>query len=704
MEPPSKRKQHDDNGIAADETAAKESSSKEIEWGDDDDDDAYAVASKDLKSHIKWNIKDLHFWWHRADEDKRIVQNWDSVLRKVQELGRRPRFRVGRNGMKLEYAFLMVDRVIKFPQLCRNVQSNDPNTTIIEVVQHNFPSGYARPLGKALRGNTHVSSLTLELETLLPFNLYRGRDESMMATFLKPLLHYIESGPALRKLVLNVTGGWVDAPRHMVNLILRSAAASATLEELRIPRHLLCVEEEIPALCVLLKQTTSLRSLDVKMFMNVHSPEYPSDCENVARALGTNRTLETLTLRPGMRGNSEFVDLILSHLSVHPCLKDCQVRNYHKLLSLPSLPVMLQSSTLQLRSLYLQGCMFNSNIMEGFVLGVKTRRTLEKLVFDGCHLDEDAKAVFLRFVQSTDRNCKLHELGFKTHTPANNGTRFDCSSAGDLAIQLLQSPNTAIGPGRGRGETKHGPHTPVQTNSTGGSIGSLLERLTLDVSDSSSFLAEYANKSSKIRLARLHLGRLKKSGWEALQQHMPSILYLRELSIDLFTDVVSASTLKQVLRRNGNIHVVHINATWRVPLEELTPQTPTEKRLYESLLLRNQHVPKLLASPRLRRNGTSDRGPDRAIDEKNSGSGTAIAVIPPLFQVMAPVEDMQPNTVLMGLLAFKSSFGTATAATKRSLPIVVSSATTAVKPKQSRNTMTGIGDSASGSGDKSAEY
>jgi hypothetical protein len=101
----------------------------------------YKVACEDLRSLIKWNINDLDGPWPFPwDEEGRTLEKWQRLFEKFEALGRRPRHGDDEN---LINADRMISRVIKFPQLCRDLQRNNPKTTSIQTDGYKFPSGYA---------------------------------------------------------------------------------------------------------------------------------------------------------------------------------------------------------------------------------------------------------------------------------------------------------------------------------------------------------------------------------------------------------------------------------------------------------------------------------------------------------------------------------------------------------------------------------
>jgi hypothetical protein len=207
------------------------------------------------------------------------------------------------------------------------------------------------------------------------------------------------------------------------------------------------------------------------------------------------------------------------------------------------------------------------------------------------------------------------------------------------------------------------PHTSQRS-----SVGSSLEKLTLNVMNPASFFCEYAMRARQNRLGHLVLGDMRgtqggeRDDWDVLETYLPRLVYLRDLTISQeqdLTSTIETTPLIGTLKRNGSLHRLHLPDD--AMTEQLSPQGFQKVQAY---LTRNYVVPTLLANPRLPscKSGNESKLESLSVDGVQvDDDGDDTKMIPSLFPTvvtsMLPVEEMSPNMFLTGLLALDSTIG-----------------------------------------------
>jgi hypothetical protein len=118
---------------------------------------------------------------------------------------------------------------LHLPVLCRKLQRNDPSIQKIDgdVISH-LPNGYAQQLCSALKGNTNVRFLLVELNHLE----WRGRQQLSHEEFVrvaKPMLDFVETSPSLRIVELFSRRSTI----YLSTAFFDAIASSSSIEELR---------------------------------------------------------------------------------------------------------------------------------------------------------------------------------------------------------------------------------------------------------------------------------------------------------------------------------------------------------------------------------------------------------------------------------------------------------------------------------------
>jgi hypothetical protein len=204
------------------------------------------------------------------------------------------------------------------------------------------------------------------------------------------------------------------------------------------------------------------------------------------------------------------------------------------------------------------------------------------------------------------------------------------------------------------------------------SMGSSVDKLTLDAAYTNDFLVAYAASASAIRLERLVLhGSLAISerpqgGDEgdsnrvcSIKTHLPNIVHLRELSVSVSirqnnqqarrsaAEAAIAKDLVSAVRHNGSLRHLEINSSQTLDAAPIL--TNKQKRLVKAFLQRNEHVPKMLNRPCF--DGMKAAPVVTNGCEDSNNTPTHPSFFPALYRVMDPAQRMLPNTIVTGLLA-----------------------------------------------------
>jgi hypothetical protein len=91
---------------------------------------------------------------------------------------------------------------LEFEALCLALSRNDASITKLPCSQ-NFPKGYARQLGNALKYNRQVTSVEISYCTLLPETIEEGE----VNVFLSPLVKFLRTSAALRQVEIDCCAG-----------------------------------------------------------------------------------------------------------------------------------------------------------------------------------------------------------------------------------------------------------------------------------------------------------------------------------------------------------------------------------------------------------------------------------------------------------------------------------------------------------------
>ena len=197
--------------------------------------------------------------------------------------------------------------------LCHALRRNEPYPTHLDSVHYRNIPQYGRRLGEALQGNHCVSSMYLDVNSLLGFDNEEGAHNSVAL-----LLRYIRESEAMREVVLRGDGqdGRVELiATTLVPLFLLAIAENPCIVEFNLAM-MLNMEPFAEALSLLLRTTRSLKTSSITL-----GPfQKPASRELVAEAFGANQTLDTLTFTDN--SDTDTLEYVLLCLGSHPCLRE----------------------------------------------------------------------------------------------------------------------------------------------------------------------------------------------------------------------------------------------------------------------------------------------------------------------------------------------------------------------------------------------
>jgi hypothetical protein len=112
------------------------------------------------------------------------------------------------------------DDLEAFGALCRRLRRNDPSVTKVEAFEM---QGYGLSLGEALRCNTHVTRICLDLSCFLP-------DDAVDTASAAPLARWLHESVTLRDVTFrNEFGNASTLVVSLAGLLLKSLAESTSI-------------------------------------------------------------------------------------------------------------------------------------------------------------------------------------------------------------------------------------------------------------------------------------------------------------------------------------------------------------------------------------------------------------------------------------------------------------------------------------------
>jgi hypothetical protein len=155
---------------------------------------------------------------------------------------------------------------------------------------YTFPGGYAQRLGQVLQENTHVSTITIQLKNMVPSSENGDQlNRSEILEFVEPMLSYIRSGTAMKRVVIHS-----NHSDDVVNKYLVVAVLDAMFGNRGHIRELTCTS----SCTVSIAQFTRLMRASMLTTLDIHflsfSEYSPSERSSIEAAFGSSYLLESL--------------------------------------------------------------------------------------------------------------------------------------------------------------------------------------------------------------------------------------------------------------------------------------------------------------------------------------------------------------------------------------------------------------------------
>jgi hypothetical protein len=431
----------------------------------------------------------------------------------------------------------------KFDALCLAIGRNDPDTTEFWDYQKliDFPRGYARPLGKALRGNTHVKILPIDLGKLaLSRDANTAPTLAVLTEATGELIDYVKTGTALRKVILE---GSLPSKRTTIaisNLFLDAVAQNQSIESLCLYNCRATVE----VLCTCLL-SMELKDLRIQYLTNHrYSPE---ERRLFASAFASAALLESASF---YMDDTDTTVAVLHELRGHSTLQQleicCDLGSPSRVRVEAVTDILLSPNVLQHVSL--AGIDFDMETMDLLMNGLQQRVdsvytvSVSHLSFRNCEFDEDAQFAFESFMHartgpSEGLVTSLRTLTIDWHSVMDSG--WDERSFVSMFCRKLDCG---------------------KSYETVGSQISVLSFSGLMSISCRWYLTEMAKMAHRISLQELHLPNLYSKDCSALARCISRLGTLRELVIEDVTDLAQLVHVLRSLRACGNLRKVSIFA------------------------------------------------------------------------------------------------------------------------------------------------
>jgi hypothetical protein len=532
-----------------------------------------------------------------------------------------------------------MEKFVRDRTFCGLLRSNDPRGTSVPKNAAGF-FGYPS-IGAALRGNTHVTSIDLNLCDLNDYDEYdcpgedvRSREERLVRQGMESaehILRHFRESRILRSVGFHDEGDFeprwsMNIRRPITSRLARPFFQAMTdhqldnIVELSISR---CsyLEESYDLFTYFLQASQVLRKLSLALGRDMRASG------RMEEALRSNTSLEYVKLE--MELGEAIVDVdavvgILRQLHTHPrlsilCLSyttsygddDSTAERADEIVEAVSA---LLVATKSLRDLKLIG--LDSHQTQLLVDGLLSNRTLSRLAVGEVDLD-----IFNEYLRSmVNKPGCLRELRFRNLGSSNTAA---------LAESMVATPESS-------------------SQTFRASVGSLLRVLALSTV-SSNFLDVYSANAASLRLEKLFIRSLPSQHAGALLRCIPSLVFLKELVIEGGSCGVRDFAIKLyhagALMRNGSI-VKFSLPTW-FKSDDAVPSEVV--RHFDAFSKRNQNLPTMLS------NGTaalSDNGTDHG-----AKLASDVALFPSLFFAAIPAKRLAPNNLFNGLLSASDDLG-----------------------------------------------
>jgi hypothetical protein len=184
-----------------------------------------------------------------------------------------------------------LSRSLKFEALCHALRRNDPSIPTLD--SDRLPNGYAQQLGRALKGNTFVSSMDLCIEQSFDDN---SNTKEQIDASVNPLVQYIEESESLKR--VNIRRPNFLSEQHESDKIVAELFLGASLRNPKI-ETLIFDWGMIPARSFPTDALpTSLQSLVLSSDANDFYQYPDEDQQMIGQAFRYFTSLRTLKLTP----------------------------------------------------------------------------------------------------------------------------------------------------------------------------------------------------------------------------------------------------------------------------------------------------------------------------------------------------------------------------------------------------------------------
>jgi hypothetical protein len=416
-------------------------------------------------------------------------------------------------------------------RLCCSLQQNDPriSTLNLERLQSILPENYTETIGTALRGNTHITSMTLT------GSIVDREDTEVSKRKATPFIHFIRTSNSIRHVSLNIYA------ERLTSEILIAIGNSPSVEQLTLQNF-------VPSIGFrdLMAATRSLKTLEF------NGNCYLQNSDLMVQAFSVNQTLESITIGQSV-GDClrKHLGLVLSGIALSGTnalrVLDLYCGRWWSVSHEGSSLFQVMRTITSLRHLKLKGMHFNKELMRDFVACLRKPMnsdhkcsSITKLSLFYCH---NVDHQFIEFMQSrtiqgdntSSWTSSLLELSVLTE---------------DNVLQRLASALRGTFANAPDGKNQDMPYycLNIATQLT-------LLRMTLKHHNVQLFLT----RPSLMRLEELHLHSTDQSDCKELVNVIPYLPFLKILCMETTYDPNDvAEIILDALRQSGNLHSTSI--------------------------------------------------------------------------------------------------------------------------------------------------
>jgi hypothetical protein len=456
------------------------------------------------------------------------------------------------------------------------LQNNDPQTQGIDTRGDAFPMGHARTLGEALRENTVVSSLILDLQKLVPSA--NGNESNLC---LEPIIDFIADSNSL--CIVGIVDEVMRPSSQRIAAMLLDAISINTGKSIV---HLYC-SLHVPSdeFCRTIAATPTIVSLNVNFQNSLkYSPEAK---QSIASAIGSHKTLKRLRFA----GDEQFSMLILTCLrDIAPELSALEVVSYRKAIhDMPYFTLLAETlkAAIKLKKFGMYGfCLRGSDfevVLNGLqrtcVNGLRSMVT-ERMVLNACYFLSTVTDRLSSFLQTWVTNEHQEQLYasslWKLRVEPKTGQSLDPFRSEKLASSLLMAETTSLCSGN-----------PCQMMIP--TIGSQIVLVALKRVHSE-FFHTLARHSSRVRLRHLKLVEMCTETCLAFEACIPKLPNLEKIDLLSCTGEHVEYAIS-ALKKNSTIHRMYVETASATQLQRIASFCDRNRSLHNMRIL---GLPKLV--------------------------------------------------------------------------------------------------------------